>query len=321
MKKVDAAALSAAFFTRKKMDLIKELDEVMREMIWLIRSQRPSANKTLFGKVYRAFQQAKGGKLTEKNKHSCDQYSVEKISEYQYRVYEHCQKHRSPDLLAKLDWSQRQVDFQFQGQNYADVLGLAASLVAPTIDCKVTIEDEAKLVAFQCAGFRITRLDHVIRFESLVYKKGKEPLMWLKGEVLKNLLPYSDYTIRVPLVGKVQIVEKKKVPDADETTPEQNAREKAKVQPAPQAMSPSARPIEQPMPPAPVDPRELPPMSPLPTQPQPFRPMPTPLPLGPSVPLVPEEGNQSPSSSPVPADTTPPAEMMQNAPPEMIEIK
>lgn len=219
----------ADFFSKKKMELVKELDDVMREMIWLIRSQRPSANKTLFGKVYRALQQTKGGKLTEKNKHTCDQYQIEKVSAYQYRVYEYCQKHRSPDLLAKIDWSQNRATFQFQGQNYADILGSAAALVAPIIDCTVTIEGESRLSELQCSGFRITRAENVVRFESIGYKKGKDPMMVMKGEVLKNLLPYSDLMISVPLSGKVRVLEKKKVPDIDETTPAQKEKEKQKA--------------------------------------------------------------------------------------------
>jgi hypothetical protein len=232
------------FFSRKKMELIKELDDIMREMIWLIRSQRPTANKTLFGKTYRALQQAKGTKLTEKSKHSCDQYAFEKVTQYQYRVFEHCQKHRAPDLLAKIEWAHKSVNFQFQGQNYADVLGVAASLVAPVVDCQVKLEDEAKLVEFQCTGFRITRGDNVVRFDSIIYRKGKDPMMYLKGEVLRNMLPFSDITISVPLAGKVKIFEKKKVPDLDEVTPEQqkklNAKQKHQDIPAgvPQPLDP-----------------------------------------------------------------------------------
>ncbi len=234
------------FFSKKKMELVKELDEVMREMIWLIRVQRSSANKTLFGKVYRALQQAKGIQLTEKNKHTCDQYQLEKVSAYQYRVYEYCQKHRSPDLLAKIDWSQNRVTFQFQGQNYTDILGSAAALVAPVIDCTVTIEGESRLSELHCSGFRITRAENVVRFESIGYKKGKDPLMVLKGEVLKNLLPYSDLIISVPLSGKVKVLEKKKVPDLDETTPAQKEKEKQKEE---IAKKPPAMP-------APVDPKK-----------------------------------------------------------------
>tara|TARA_B110001454_G_C12723280_1_gene436273 strand:- start:28340 stop:29398 length:1059 start_codon:yes stop_codon:yes gene_type:complete len=237
----------ADFFSKNKMELVKELDDVMREMIWLIRSERPSANKTLFGKVYRALQQAKGGKLTEKSKHTCDQYQLEKVSEYQYRVFEYCQKHRNPDLLAKIDWSQSRVAFQFQGQNYADILGGAAALVAPVIDCAVTIEGESRLSELYCAGFRITRAENVVRFSSIGYKKGKDPMMVMKGEVLKNLLPYSDLMISVPLSGKVQVLEKKKVPDADETTPAQKEKEKQKAEEI--AKKPSEAP-------APVDPRK-----------------------------------------------------------------
>lgn len=238
---------SSVFFSKKKIELIKELDEVMREMMWLIRSERPSANKTLFGKVYRALQQDKGIKLTEKNRHSCDQYQVEKVSEFQYRIYEYCQKHRNPDLLAKIDWSQNKVVFQFQGQNYADVLGVAASLVAPIVDCQVFLENESKLKELQCTGFRITRAENVVRFQSVGYKKEQNPMMVLKGEVLKNLLPYSDLTISVPLSGKVQVVEKKKVPDADETTPEKKAQQKAKDELVNK---------QQPVVPPPVDPRK-----------------------------------------------------------------
>lgn len=246
VKKIETRPVD--FFSKKKLELVKELDDVMREMIWLIRSERPTANKTLFGKVYRALQQAKGGKLTEKSKHSCDLYQLEKVSEFQYRVYEYCQKHRSPDLLAKIDWSQSRVNFQFQGQNYGDVLGVAASLVAPTVDCQVTIEDESRLAELTCTGFRITRGENVVRFERIGYKKGKDPLMVLNGEVLKNLLPYSDLTISVPLIGKVKILEKKKAPDIDETTPEQKEKQKA------------AELAKKPTTPAPVDPKKAEPV-------------------------------------------------------------
>lgn len=294
----------ADFFTKKKMELIKELDDVMREMIWLIRSERPKANKTLFGKVYRALQQAKGGKLTEKNRHSCDQYQLEKVSEFQYRVYEHCQKHRAPDLLAKIDWSQSRVTFQFQGQNYADILGVAASLVAPVVDCQVSVEGENRLSELHCSGFRITRAENVVRFQSIGYKKAKDPMMVLKGEVLKNLLPYSDLIISVPLVGKVQMLEKKKVPDRDETTPEQKAKQKAEEL----AAKPPVPPVV-PTTPIPVDPSN---------PEETFEPVyndPVQVVKPPRDGDMPAKPNESEST---PQDPKNP--VLKNSPPEMIEI-
>lgn len=286
------------------MDLVKELDEIMREMIWLIRSQRPSANKTLFGKVYRALQQAKGVRLTEKNRHSCDQYTLEKVSEFQYRVYEHCQKHRPPDLLAKIDWNHKNIHFVFEGQNYSDVLGLAAALVAPTIECVVQKGESEKLNNMSCTGFRITRSDQVVRFETITYRKEKDPLMYLKGEVLKNLLPYSDLIISVPLAGKVKILEKKKTPDVDEITPEAKEKLKAKTPAKDQPMVP------------PIDPRIIPPVSPK-------------MPKHPQIPKAPREDSSDLQQSPldqnppsvVPNAVDPNNEMNKNSDPDMIQIQ
>ncbi len=290
----------ADYFTKDRMALVKELDEVMREMIWLIRSERPVANKTLFGKVFRALQQAKGIKLTEKSKQACDQYELEKITEFQYRIYEHCQKHRAPDLLAKIDWSHKSVNFQFQGQNYADILGLAASLVAPTVECQVTTDDASKLVKMDCSGFRITRADQVARFDAMTFRKGKDPLMYLKGEVLKNLLPFSELTISVPLTGKVKILEKKKVPDRDETTPEINAKIKEKNQ-KPKALP--MVPMDPQFIPRPQDPKT---QSPVKTTPAPGQ-------------VAPREDTEGPP--PIPDINDPNSDLRKNSDPEVIQIK
>ncbi|MBN8537919.1 MAG: hypothetical protein J0M15_12765 [Deltaproteobacteria bacterium] len=196
--------------------VFQEADDVQKEIVWLLTGDRPLFNKTLYGKVLRAKNQYQKIKLKDKSRHQCDVYEL-KVFEKYFQVFEYCQKYRTPDLLAQVSvLGPLQIKTVFYGQNYADSIGLSASLVAPRIDCDLTITPLFFLKRMECSSFKVSRKDEVIELSQFVYDKDAKPTISLEGQVLKNLLPYSKLSVTVPVSGKITIKETKIRPDADE---------------------------------------------------------------------------------------------------------
>lgn len=196
--------------------VFQEADEVQKEIVWLLTGERPLFNKTLFGKVLRAKNQYQKIKLKDKSRHQCDIYDL-KVFEKYFQVFEYCQKYRTPDLLAQVNIiGPLQIKTVFYGQNYSDSIGLSASLVAPHIDCDLTITPLFFLKSMECSSFKVSRKDEVIELSRFVYDKDAKPTISLEGQVLKNMLPYSKLSVLVPATGKITIKETKMRPDADE---------------------------------------------------------------------------------------------------------
>ncbi len=227
LEKLDGKAMSAKLNSRlmtakellenkKWTHVFQEADEVQKEIVWLLTGNRPLFNKTLYGKVLRAKNQYQKIKLKDKSRHQCDVYDL-KVFEKYFQVFEYCQRYRSPDLLAQVSiLGPLQIKTVFYGQNYADSIGLSASLVAPRIDCDLTITPLFFLKSMECSSFKVSRKDEVIELSRFVYDKDAKPTISLEGQVLKNMLPYSKLSVLVPATGKITIKETKMRPDSDE---------------------------------------------------------------------------------------------------------
>lgn len=249
-----AAKLDSTIMTAKELlenkkwtYVFQEADDVQKEMVWLLTGDRPLFNKTLYGKVLRAKNQYQKIKLKDKSRHQCDVYEL-KVFEKYFQVFEYCQKYRTPDLLAQVSvLGPLQIKTVFYGQNYADSIGLSAALVAPHIDCDLTITPLFFLKRMECFSFKVSRKDEVIELSQFVYDKDAKPTISLEGQVLKNMLPYSKLSVTVPASGKITIKETKIRPDADEvdkTKPQTTQIKSPTIQANPLSVAP---PSENPL--------------------------------------------------------------------------
>lgn len=208
------------FYSKEKIQILMHGDEIFRELTWLITKNRPTDQKTPFGKILRSIWQVRKQPLANKFKHECDSYQFENVGPRIHRVYEVCHKNRKPDLIATINWNDSSAEFMFNGQNLSDIIGVAAALVSPEIVCKANWSGR-KINKMDCAGLHLNRADMVVRINKFVFDDKEANLMTLEATVLKNLLPYSDLKIYVPQAGVVSITETKKNPDHDEITQEQ----------------------------------------------------------------------------------------------------
>lgn len=219
--------------------LFQEADEVNREIVWLITEQRPQYNKTLFGKVLRAKSQYQKVKLKNKSQHACDNYHI-KVEEAYFQVFEFCQKHRDPDLLAQVNIKGRHhLHFTFYGQNFADIIGVSAALVSPKIECDLLVTANLGLQKLTCETFKFTRRGQVVELKKFIFDKEANPTISLEGQILENMLPYSKLQVFVPEVGKIKIREIKLRPDPDEYDPK---KVKTPKTPTPTQTPPASQP-------------------------------------------------------------------------------
>lgn len=199
--------------------VFQEADEINRELIWLVTAKRPVANKTLFGKILRAKNQFQKIKLKDKSRHACDNYDI-KVFDKEFKVYEFCQKQRSPDLLATVEVkSKTKLQFTFQGQNYSDVIGINAAIVSPKVECELEVNQSLILQTLKCQPYKFARNDQVVDLALFAFDRKKNPTISVEGKVLDNMLPYSTLSVVVPEVGKIKIKEVKLRPDSDEYDP------------------------------------------------------------------------------------------------------
>ncbi|NUM58237.1 MAG: hypothetical protein HUU56_06380 [Bdellovibrionaceae bacterium] len=228
------------FVHDKKWTLVlQEADEIQREIVWLITESRPLFNKTLFGKLLRAKLQAQGIKLKDKSKHSCDIYQTKDMKSY-FQVSEFCQKYRLPDILAEVDASsQTELKVKFYGQNFSDVIGVSAALVAPKVECLVVVDADLRLVKLSCENFKFSRKDQIVELKKMEYDKNRSPTISLEGVVLENMLPYSKLSVVVPEVGKIKIKEVKLRPDPNEYDPKVNAKKNPLLKATPPSLQTS----------------------------------------------------------------------------------
>lgn len=226
--------------SKKWTNVFQEADEVQREIIWLLTGSRPLYNKTLYGKILRAKNQQQKIKLKDKSKHACDVYQI-KAQEKYFQVFEFCQKYRAADLLAQVNIvNSYQLNTQFYGQNFSDVIGLNASLVAPKIDCDITISQNYILKRMECRSFKFTRKDQIVELSKFIFDKDSKPTISLEGQILENMLPYSKLSVIVPETGKIKIKETKLRPDADEFDPKKVKTTKEKDNTVPQPVNPKS---------------------------------------------------------------------------------
>lgn len=205
--------------SKKWTNTLQEADEINRELVWLVTNKRPLFNKTFFGKVLRAKNQYQSIKLKDKSRHACDNYQV-KVSRDFFEVFEHCQKQRTPDILAKVAVkSKKELDFVFYGQNYSDVIGISAAIVSPKVECQLLVTDNYAVQTLKCRPFKFSKNEQVVDLAYFDYDRERNPRIRVEGKVLENMLPYSTLSVVVPEVGKIKIKETKLRPDPDEFDP------------------------------------------------------------------------------------------------------
>lgn len=213
--------------SKKWTNVFQEADEINRELVWLVTGKRPQFNKTYFGKILRAKNQHQNIKLKDKSRHACDNYQIKSTNNV-FEVFEFCQKHRTPDLLAKVVIKNRKsLDVTFLGQNYSDVIGISSAIVSPKIECELMVSDAFALQTLKCRPFKFSKGEQVVDLSIFDFDRSRNPTIKVEGKILDNMLPYSTLTVVVPEVGKIKIKETKVRPDADEYDP-------SKVKPKPE---------------------------------------------------------------------------------------
>ncbi|MCB0370334.1 MAG: hypothetical protein KDD45_13140, partial [Bdellovibrionales bacterium] len=240
--------LAVSFLKSKKWSrVLEEIDEVQREIVWLLTEKRPLYNKTLFGKIFRAKNQYQKIKLKNKSKHACDNYQIKTQSTY-FQVFEYCQKYRAPDILAQVDIVDSQtIKVDFYGQNYTDIIGASAALVSPRIQCRVKVNSHIKLQSFTCDSYKHSRGQQVIELTRYAFDKESEPSIKLEGQVLDRMLPYSKLSVIVPSGEKIKIKETKIRPDLDEYDPSKmskTVKESKKTESSPSIPNEVPGPVE-----------------------------------------------------------------------------
>lgn len=194
--------------------MLAQADAVHREAWWVVAAERKVQGKSVFGKAQRALLLEMGEKLADKTLFSCDRYFVKReiLSPggipQKGEIFEQC---RANNTMAFADYeikSENEAQITFYPQHLSDVVGLATSILNRKIRCKLVATGESRLEALQCENMAQDRsISQSIQFSVYRYERVGQNLITLKGEVFENLSPIRKIAAKVPLAGKISVVE------------------------------------------------------------------------------------------------------------------
>ena len=225
-----------ALFDREKM-LIRaflQADQVHREVLWILMKDRPPLTKTIFGKIARSIQSDSGEKLKFKSFFKCDQYAVQKQTQglgaypVKMKFFETCGG-LSGMPYAELEVLQKdRMSFFFESEKMGDVIGLGSSIINKRMNCSMELDSNQTVTQIKCENLYHDRQNgEVFHLKSYLYRKDKDDLIEVSGEVLKNLVAQRKVQIKVPLAGKIKFSEKELQPTEEDLAREQAERQKA----------------------------------------------------------------------------------------------
>lgn len=194
---------------------LQQADSIHREAWWVVSTERRPANKSPFGKVLRSVLAEEGLKLGNKSLFSCDHYTTKRnitnVSGYPQNaeVFENCSGKGPGRKIA--EWtlsSPRELRVSFYPDSLQELLGVGAAILNRKINCTLKGDDRAVLSEFDCQNWAQSKTDSLmIRLDVYQYKAANQNLLILQGKVYNNLQESRKIEARVPMTGKIKVVE------------------------------------------------------------------------------------------------------------------
>ena len=202
---------------QKILHWFEQMDAIFREALWVVRKEKATQGKSLFGKMHRAMLADMKQKLSNKSLFRCDVYSMTRnISglggvPQSAEVMHQCNTKES--FIKIGDWNHAKADeltMNFRGGNLSEVLGFTTGVLSPRVSCKLKSTESGIIEVFSCDGLMLDydpAKNQVLRFNQFEYQKNSKNMLFIKAEVLENLDPVKKIEVNIPLEGKITVIE------------------------------------------------------------------------------------------------------------------
>ncbi len=194
--------------------LLMQADAIHREAWWVVAADRKVQGKSIFGKLQRAIISELGEKIANKNVFSCDRYFVKReiLSMQGFpqkgEAFEKCVSGGSASFAEYEIKNENLALIIFYPQHLNDVVGLATSILNRKIRCTLNGSGDDKLEKLHCENLAQDRnASQSIQFSVYNYERAGQNLIEIKGQVYEDLLPIRKIEAKVPLEGKISVVE------------------------------------------------------------------------------------------------------------------
>lgn len=200
-----------------------QADQVERQVLWVVAEERRNAPRSPFGKVLRAALMALDGKLATKGLFECENYTFNKSGgpgAWTFEFGENCGGRDGSKFIAT--WrstSPKTAQVDFIPAHLHEVVGLNASALGRRRTCQVTWNEKGVLDFLSCPGWEVDRGEQLLRLTTMEFRRDRQNLMTLKGQVLESLHPVRKIDARVPLEGVISVTETELVAPAQPPEP------------------------------------------------------------------------------------------------------
>ncbi len=192
--------------------IFRQADAVAREMWWVAANDRKPIHQSPFGRIYRALMKEIGKPLPKGLSFKCDSYKVTNLANVErplkLEIYEACNLKNN---LLIATWTldlENNLQVDFYPTNLANDLGLISALVNKKIHCDLRFIG-SQLKTMKCQNWAQDRSKtQVIELSTFNYTADKEEILEIKGVVLEDLNPKSKIEVKVPMAGKIIVIEK-----------------------------------------------------------------------------------------------------------------
>jgi len=182
-----------------------------REALKLIQKTEAAQTLTLFSVLSYVAETKSGVKKSLPFGLDCGQYEIEK-SANRLRVIKTCV--RPPVAIAEVRTIRAEEEFQveFFVTEWPAVLGLSVSLTGQNVICDLKVTQK-KLSRMQCQNWSYQVAEEqtsatVVKAEQFVFSRESAEQFVIKGGFFKDLTENKKIDIRVPIEGKIKIIEK-----------------------------------------------------------------------------------------------------------------
>lgn len=182
-----------------------------REAIKLLLKDNTIQKKSLFSVLSYIFETKSGTRKPTPLGLDCAQYDIKKEISY-LSVLKTCFKPAKEIARLYIKAEDRDYEIKFLVSEWGAVLGLSAVLTGSDIKCKIKIVEQ-KLNVLECENWALQVTEDqlsatIIKLDQFLFQRNALQQFVMKGGFYKELVQNKKIDIKVPLEGKIKIIER-----------------------------------------------------------------------------------------------------------------
>ncbi len=198
-------------FSKVSREAIYFASSLEREALKLLLKDNSLQKNTLFSILSYIVETNAGARKSTPAGLDCGKYEIKKEKDY-YSVLKICQRPYREVATITVGAEDKDFQIRFMIAQWGPVLGMSAVLTGSDVKCKMHLIDQ-KLNSLVCENWTYQVAEEqlsatVIKLDEFVFQRNAEQQFVIKGGFFKELVQNKKIDIRVPLEGKIKIIEK-----------------------------------------------------------------------------------------------------------------